>query len=238
MSLILKLLPPAAIGLVVMASKGALEKNLNIVDKVRVATTANIEIKSIAEAVYMEWIDSETLPLENFSQFLRESMEEAKGGDRRDRASDTWGTPYRLTRVRAGFEVQCAGPDRQWHSADDITFYRKLEGVPDVGRAGSRQVRPTEAIGMARRSARTSGATPAASPQPKPLSDAAKQKVLEFQQKRASEGSASAQFDMALRYLNGDGVEKNEATARSWLEKAAAGGNSQAVKKLKELEVK
>ena len=38
--------------------------------------------------------------------------------------------------------------------------------------------------------------------------------------------------------MNGDGVEKDEAAARSWLQKAAAGGNSQAVKKLKELEEK
>jgi TPR repeat protein len=61
---------------------------------------------------------------------------------------------------------------------------------------------------------------------------------LEFQQKRAAEGSASAQFDLAMRYLSGDGVEMNEATARSWLRKAAAGGNGQAAKKLKELEGK
>jgi hypothetical protein len=237
-SLILKLLPPAAIGPVVMASKGALERNFNIVDKVRVATTAGIEIKNVAQAVYMEWIDSDTLPLENFSQFLRDNMEESKGGDRRDRACDSWGTPYRLARVRTGFEIQCAGPDKQWHSADDIVFYRKLDGVPDVGRVVNQPRRPSAGASGTGRSVGTRSAAPSASPQPKPLSDASKQKVLEFQQKRAAEGSASAQFDLALRYLSGDGVERNEATARSWLLKAAAGGNSQATKKLQELDRK
>ena len=130
MSLILKSLPLAAIGLVLMANKGALQKNLNIVEKVRVATTATIEIKSIAETVYMEWIDSDALPLENFSGFLRENMEEAKGGDKRNKANDMWGTPYRLARVRTGFEVRCAGPDKKWNTLDDISFFRNLYGLP------------------------------------------------------------------------------------------------------------
>ena len=235
MSLILKLLPPAAIGLVLMANKGALEKNFNIVDKVRVATTANIEIKSIAQAVYMEWLDSDTLPLGEFSQFLRENMEEAKGGNKRDKANDMWGTPYQLTRARTGFEIQCAGPDKKWNSADDITFFRKLDGVPDVGSAVQKQGSPAGGRVRAGTNAGTRKATAAASPQPGQLLDATKQRVLEFQQKRAAEGSAVAQFDLAMRYLSGDGVEKNEATARSWLRKAAAGGNGQAAKKLKEL---
>ena len=235
MSLILKLLPPAAIGLVLMANKGALEKNFNILDKVRVATTANIEIKSIAQTVYMEWLDSDTLPMDDFSQFLRENMEEAKGGDQRNKANDMWGTPYQLIRVRTGFEIQCAGPDKKWNSADDITFFRKLDGVPDVGRPVKKQGSSARVGARAGTNAGTRRATTAASPQPAQLTDATKQKVLEFQQKRAAEGSANAQFDLALRYLSGDGVEKNETTALSWLRKAAAGGNGQAAKKLKDL---
>ena len=139
MSLILKSLPLAAIGLVLMANKDALQKNLNIVEKVRVATTATIEIRSIAETVYMEWIDSDTLPLENFSGFLRENMEEAKGGDKRDRGSDMWGTPYRMARVRT--EIRCAGPDKSG-THYDISFFRNLHGVPDVGRVSKGRFRP------------------------------------------------------------------------------------------------
>lgn len=236
MSLILKLLPLAAIGLVLAANKGALERNFQIVDKVRVVTTATIEIKSVAEAVYLEWLESDTLPLENFSQFLRENTEEAKGGDRRDRANDVWGTPYRLARVRTGFEIRCAGPDKTWNSADDISFFRKLEGAPDVGATAMRQ--RVSASGLPLPRAVTRGASAASRPQSSQLPDATKQKVLEFQQKRAAEGSATAQFDLGMRYLAGDGVEKDEATARSWLQKAAANGNSQATKKLRELDAK
>jgi len=236
MSLILKSLPLAAIGLVLIANKDALQKNLNIVEKVRVATTASIEIKSIAESVYMEWIDSDTLPLENSSGFLRENMEEAKGGNKRDRASDMWGTPYRMARVRTGFEIRYAGPDKKWNTLDDISFFRNLHCVPDVGGAARRQSPTAASSGMTGTGTGTRSATGAPKPQPKPSSHATKQKVVEFQRKRAAEGSASAQYDLGLRHLNGDGVEKDEAAARSWLQKAAAGGNSQAVKKLKELD--
>lgn len=234
MSLILKLLPLGAIGVVLVANKGALEKNFNIVDKVRVVTTATIEIKSVAQAVYLEWLESDTLPLGDFSQFLRENTEEAKGGEKRDRANDMWGTPYRLIRVRTGFEIQCAGPDKKWNSADDIVFFRKLEGVPDVGRPVRSQV--STAIGQGNPALRR---TPAGStPQPAGLSDSTKKKVFEFQKKRAADGSPSAQFDLGMRFLTGDGVEKDEATARSWLKKASAGGNSQAARKLREIKEK
>lgn len=238
MSLILKILPPAAIALVLMANKGALQKNFNIIDKVQVATTAGIEIKSIAQAVYMEWLNSDTLPLDGFSQFLRGNMEEAKGGGKRDRAADMWGTPYHLTRVRNGFEIQCAGPDKKWHSSDDITFFRELDGAPDVGSSVTRQRPLAAGKGRTGSSAGTRNASAASNPQPNPLADTTKLKVLEFQQKRAAEGSPSAQLDLAMRYLTGDGVEQNESIARSWLQKASAGGSTQAAKKLKEFEGK
>ena len=40
---------------------------------------------------------------------------------------------------------------------------------------------------------------------------------------------------LGIRYLNGDGVEKNTDTAKKWLEKAAKNGHSGARKKLQEL---
>lgn len=60
-------------------------------------------------------------------------------------------------------------------------------------------------------------------------------KTVEFQKKRAEEGSSVAQYDLGLRYLKGDGVEKDEEAGRKWLEKSAKDGNTQASKKLKEL---
>ena len=57
-------------------------------------------------------------------------------------------------------------------------------------------------------------------------------KTLEFQQRRALEGSAFAQFDMAMRYLNGDGVASDRKEARRLLELAAKGGNTRAKREL------
>lgn len=68
--------------------------------------------------------------------------------------------------------------------------------------------------------------------------DEVEQKRIDYQKKRAEEGSDSAQFDLALRYLTGNGVEKNDATGMKWLEASAKGGNSQATKKLAELKKK
>ncbi len=64
----------------------------------------------------------------------------------------------------------------------------------------------------------------------------ATRKTIEFQKKRAAEGSATAQYDLGMRYLKGDGVEKDEAKGRELLETSAKNENSQAIKKLKELD--
>jgi len=65
--------------------------------------------------------------------------------------------------------------------------------------------------------------------------EAAAKRVVEFQKKRAEAGSATAQYDLAMRYLNGDGVEKDLALAKKWLEAAAKNGHTLAPKKLEEL---
>ena len=50
--------------------------------------------------------------------------------------------------------------------------------------------------------------------------------------RRAAEGSPEAQYDMGIRYLEGDGVEKDAVKGRELLEKSAQGGHEAAVKKL------
>jgi hypothetical protein len=60
-------------------------------------------------------------------------------------------------------------------------------------------------------------------------------KRLEYQRKKAEAGSEFAQYDLGIRYLTGDGVEKNTNTAKMWLEKAAKNDNGAAKKKLREL---
>lgn len=59
--------------------------------------------------------------------------------------------------------------------------------------------------------------------------------TLEFQKKRAEAGAAHAQYDLGVRYLKGDGVDKNIGLARKWLNAAAKNGHPQASKKLEEL---
>lgn len=60
-------------------------------------------------------------------------------------------------------------------------------------------------------------------------------KTIEFQKKRAEAGAPSAQYDLGVRYLEGDGVKKNLELAQKWLNAAATNGNSQAIKKLEAL---
>jgi len=61
-------------------------------------------------------------------------------------------------------------------------------------------------------------------------------KTVEFQKKRAEEGSESAQYELGMRYLKGEGVEKDEATGRKWLEQSAKNGFSPAATKLEDLD--
>lgn len=61
-------------------------------------------------------------------------------------------------------------------------------------------------------------------------------KTVEFQKKRASEGSESAQYELGLRYLKGDGVDKDPAEGRKWLALSAKNGYIPATKKLTELD--
>lgn len=74
------------------------------------------------------------------------------------------------------------------------------------------------------------------SPKARAEREAAKKRAIEFQRKRAEGGSASAQYELGVRYLNGDGVEKNLAEARKWLTAAAGQDHVWAKKKLTELE--
>ncbi len=63
-------------------------------------------------------------------------------------------------------------------------------------------------------------------------------KTIEYQKKRAGEGSATSQYDLGMRYLKGDGLDKDLELARKWLTMSADGGNNQAREKLLELDKK
>jgi TPR repeat protein len=60
-------------------------------------------------------------------------------------------------------------------------------------------------------------------------------KVLAFHKELADKGDAYGQFKMGMRYLTGDGVDKDMAKARDLLGKAAAQGNKDAATELAKL---
>lgn len=65
--------------------------------------------------------------------------------------------------------------------------------------------------------------------------DELQRRTIAFQEKQASEGAPTAQYDLGMRYLRGDGVPQNAALALKWLKLSAAQTNSLAIKRLKEM---
>lgn len=83
--------------------------------------------------------------------------------------------------------------------------------------------------------ARVPGPRPTAGPG-KELPDEVVRKTVEFQKKRAENGSTTAQYDLGMRYLKGDGVAFDEEKGVKWLREASKNGSNTAAKKLKEIE--
>ena len=80
---------------------------------------------------------------------------------------------------------------------------------------------------------------PAAPPDPakvKAEKDEATKRLVEFQKQRAEAGSPSAQYDLGVRYMLGDGVKKDFGEARKWLLTSRTNGNATATAKLTELD--
>ena len=61
-------------------------------------------------------------------------------------------------------------------------------------------------------------------------------KAVEFQMKRAAEGSPTFQCELGVSYLKGEGLPQDLDLARTWLQVAANQGNQQAAAKLRELQ--
>ena len=231
----LRMLPLAALGLVAYLNVGNVKKHFDVIGKVQVAATGGGQLQAIAEAVAREFANEGTLPVNHFPQFLHENLRARAGADKRDVAKDYWGTEYQLAVKDDGFEVQSAGPDQAWKTADDLNFFHSLKGLGEASEAAAALARA--------RAATAPGTTPAAGvvptttrrpllPLPRQSEEETKRKVLEFQMRRAAEGSPQAQYDMAIRYLEGDGVDKDPAKGRELLEQSAQGGHAAAVKKL------
>ncbi len=235
MSVLFKLLPAAAVGLVALANSGELKKSLNVISKVQVAATAGIEMQAIADAVAMEYTSEEKLPLDDFGKFLRENLREKGGKSTREHDKDMWGTPYRLAVKGEGFEVLSAGLDKEWNTADDLRCFYSLK---ELGGPGAPIPAPASPKAAKAAPSPASPAVPKAFPPPAntAAADEAKQKAFESQMKRAEQGSPYAQYELGMRYIKGNGVEKDVATGRSWLEEAVRNGSTDAARSLKSLD--
>lgn len=228
---LLKLMPIAALALAGAGGVNALKKNADVIGKFKVLATQNVEMQGVADAVVLAYTETETLPLENFPAFLKANVREAKGDNKRDRSKDLWGTEYRLARVKNGFEVRSAGPDATWGTGDDLNKFYGLSGLGPVAAPtqSSGQASAREEVKSAARS------TPPTRNPPAQSSEETGRKVLNNQKRLAEQGYPSAQYDLGLRYLTGNGVEKNLDLARQWLQKSAQNGNADASRKLSQL---
>jgi TPR repeat protein len=119
---------------------------------------------------------------------------------------------------------------------------------PQVAQPPAPQAQTNTAAQLPAPATPTPAVTPPAPPPPrvvrppidpeeaKAAREKADKKALEFQKKRAEEGSDSAQYELGIRYLKGDGVVKDEGTARKWLAMSSKSGYGPATRKLEELD--
>lgn len=108
-----------------------------------------------------------------------------------------------------------------YHGSGSPRSYNRAPSTPSV--------RPTPAPTPAPRNVRP---YPAGPNSPEKQAEA-NSKVLEWHKTQAAAGSASAQYEMGMRHLKGDGVEQSCVKAREWLTKAAKQENLQAYEQLR-----
>jgi hypothetical protein len=234
---LLRILPIIAVGVAVFLGKDAFKENLDVVGKVQNAATSGVEIDAVSDLVMTEFMEEGKLPAEDFSKFLRDNTQVGKGREGRDRSRDPWGTPYRLKVVLHGYEVLSAGPDAHWDTPDDLKSSRSLKEVPGglavTPEAYEKKEKNVAVVSSAKQVAPVRPATAAP---PKQSDEETQLKLLNFQKRQAESGSAYAQYEMGLRYLEGRGVDQDPVTGRDWLEKSAKNGNADAAHKLQMLD--
>lgn len=243
MSALLKLLPLAAAAGVAVMNADALKKNLNVIGKVQVAATSGVEMQGIAEAVAQDFLDTKDLPVEDFGAFLKENMREKGGRETRDKSKDPWGTEYRLVVdvPKNGFSVLSAGPDKAWQTDDDLNYFYSLTGIegknaikPELAAraraAAARQGTATASSSTATASTSRTGTPGTYTPRPPQSAEETTRKVVELQTRRAEGGDPQASFDLAIRYITENGVQKDYSEARKLLEQAVKNADSQTLR--------
>lgn len=259
MSILTKLLPLAALGVVGAMNSDVLKENIDLISKAKSAATSGIEMRGIADAVAAEYSETGRLPLGNFSQFMKDNLEEKGGGTSRDRSRDMWETHYRIVVdvQNNGFEIWSAGPDKFWTNEDDLRYVYDLTGLGGKKAIEASQYAQWNALAMAykRQNAAQAAAKEAGEPidgagaakasvAPQKSASSSKalereKKRLEWQLSRAESGSASAKMQLAERFMKGDNlVEKDLHKAKDYLEQSLNGIESSLLRKKVESQLK
>jgi hypothetical protein len=236
MSVLTKLLPIAALGVVGAMNSSALKGNIDIIRKAKVAATSGIEMRGIADTVAAEYNKDKRLPLLDFSNFLKENMVEKGGGKSRDTSKDMWEMPYRIVLdvEKNAFQIWSAGPDKTWVNDDDLKYLYVLTGLGGEDAISMRQKQEWTVVVTrykqenARQQSGKDGSTALAQSPSKTAkkpglgsASATDIKKFESQKARAERGSANAKLDLAERYAKGDNVVKKDlAQAKEYLEQA------------------
>ena len=118
-----------AVAFVAYANRDLLLSSQKLLQKVEVEATHGIEMKNIARAVVMHYVNENRLPLADFPGWMRESMRQAAGEASRDFAQDPWGTEYQIRVRDTRFAIGSAGPDKEWNTEDDLRVIQPLEVV-------------------------------------------------------------------------------------------------------------
>lgn len=231
---LMKLMPIAALGVAGAVGVSAMKDGSEAVDKFQIAATQNVELNGIAQAVAMDYTESNKLPIDNFADFLRANMRTASGKPpKRDPAIDPWETPYKLEQIHNGFQVMSAGPDKSWDTGDDMVHPYDLSGISDTPPQGTPKRKGAGAAKSAAQAGANQPERAANQPRrPRTSDEETEQRVIAFQQRQAEKGSARAQFALAERYLFGEGVAYDQDLGMEWLRKAAANGSQKAKDKM------
>lgn len=238
MSLLVKLLPVVALGVVGAMNSDALKKNLAVIQEARIAATSGIEMRGIADAVAQQMADDSTLPIVNFGEFLKDAMMEKGGQETRDASADMWETPYRIlvNPPKNGFEIWSAGPDKLWKSDDDLKYLYVLTGIAGKDAITPEMIRQAQIVqgrydreNAAQDTGSSTGSsssdtntrsTPNSSTGKQSSGSDAEQRRVKSQRERAESGSSAAQLSYGERLAKGDGVEKDLEAAKKMLEGA------------------
>tara|TARA_Y100001934_G_scaffold144455_1_gene173611 strand:+ start:4106 stop:4891 length:786 start_codon:yes stop_codon:yes gene_type:complete len=247
MSALAKLLPVAALGIVGAVNSDALKKNLGVIQEVRIAATSGIEMRGIADAVAQQMATDETLPIANFSEFLKDAMMEKGGKETRDKDADMWGTPYRIlvNPPKNGFEIWSAGPDTDFKTEDDLKYLYVLTGIAGKQAITPEMVRQAQLVqarynqedqaqesGSAGSSASQQRQQTASRTKARPSNNDRERRRAQSQKDRAESGSATAQLSYGERLATGDEyVEKDLDAAKAMLEEAAENLDSSILKR-------